>query len=257
MTPQDPAASGIVTEDALLNGRVRLLQPETGYRAAIDPVLLAAAIPAAADDWCSTSAAAPARPRCASRSAPGAGSLASMPIVPRSGWPATMSMRNGLTGRVMILAGDLMRPPRRLEPGSFTHVMANPPFLSAGTATPSPVDGKARAHVEGEADLATWLRFALTMVRSKGTLTFIHRADRIETLLALLAGRAGEIVIFPLWAGADKDAKRVIVRARKGVASPTRLTSGLILHEADGRYTEAADSVLRQGAALPIGIPPA
>jgi tRNA1(Val) A37 N6-methylase TrmN6 len=257
MTPQDPAASTIVTDDALLNGRVRLLQPESGYRAAIDPVLLAAAIPAAAGDLvldigCGAGAAAlclAVRTGCRI-----VGIDADRVAVRLAG---DNVMRNGLTGRIMILAGDLMRPPQRLEPGSFAHVMANPPFLSAGTATPSPVDGKARAHVEGEADLATWLRFALTMVRSKGTITFIHRADRIETLLALLAGRAGEIVIFPLWAGADKDAKRVIVRARKGVASPTRLTSGLILHEADGRYTEAADSVLRQGAALPIGIPPA
>jgi len=36
------------TEDALLGGRVRLLQAKVGYRAAIDPVLLAAAIPARA-----------------------------------------------------------------------------------------------------------------------------------------------------------------------------------------------------------------
>ena len=39
--PRDP------TEDKLLGGRVRLVQPRTGYRAAMDAVLLAAAIPAA------------------------------------------------------------------------------------------------------------------------------------------------------------------------------------------------------------------
>ena len=87
-------------------------------------------------------------------------------------------------------------------------------------------------------------------------MTFIHRADRVDRVLSELSGRAGEVVIFPLWAGTGKDAKRVIVRARKGVASPARLCSGLILHEADGRFTEAANAVLRAGAALPIGIPP-
>ena len=34
------------TQDRLLGGRVTIFQPKGGYRAAIDPVLLAAAIPA-------------------------------------------------------------------------------------------------------------------------------------------------------------------------------------------------------------------
>ena len=41
-----PSAVPGATEDALLGGRVVLRQPAAGYRAAIDPVLLAAAVPA-------------------------------------------------------------------------------------------------------------------------------------------------------------------------------------------------------------------
>ena len=37
-----------LTDDAFLGGRLRLLQPRQGYRAATDPVLLAAACPAQA-----------------------------------------------------------------------------------------------------------------------------------------------------------------------------------------------------------------
>jgi len=159
---------------------------------------------------------------------------------------------NGLGERVLVMVGDLLRPPQRIEPGSFAHVMANPPYLDAGTATPSPDPGKARANLRHEANLGDWVRFALTMTRSKGSVTFIYRADRLDQLLAQLSGRAGEMVIFPLWAGPGKDAKRVLVQARKGVASPARLAPGLVLHEADGRYTEAADAVLRHGAALSL-----
>lgn len=250
--PQD------LTDDTLLNGRVRLMQPAQGYRAAIDPVLLAAAIPAKAgetvlDLGCGAGAAS----LCLAVRISGCrvtGIEAERSLVRLAG---DNVVRNGLSDRVLILAGDLSRPAQRLEPSSFAHVMANPPYLAAGTATPSPVPAKAQANIEGDVDLAAWLRFALTMARAKGSITFIHRADRLESLMAPLAGRAGEIVVFPLWSGAGKDAKRVIVRARKGVASPTRIASGLILHEADGRFTEAAQSVLRSGAALPIGIPPA
>ncbi len=106
--------------------------------------------------------------------------------------------------------------------------------------------------VEGEADLAAWVRFALAMVRAKGTVTFIHRAERLDALLGQLAGRAGEIVLFPLWPGGDKPARRVIVRARKGVATPLRLLPGLVLHDAAGGFTAAAEAVLRHGAALAL-----
>jgi tRNA1(Val) A37 N6-methylase TrmN6 len=57
--------------------------------------------------------------------------------------------------------------------------------------------------------------------------------------------------VYPLWPGCDRPAKRVIVQARRGVATPLRLAPGLVLHEADGRYTPAADAVLR-GAALAV-----
>ena len=87
---------------------------------------------------------------------------------------------------------------------------------------------------------------------SSRTVTVIHRADRLDALLAQLSGRAGEIVVFPLWPGAGKAAKRVIIRARKGTATPTRLSPGLVLHEPDGRYTAAADAVLREGAGLAL-----
>jgi tRNA1(Val) A37 N6-methylase TrmN6 len=89
-------------------------------------------------------------------------------------------------------------------------------------------------------------------VRPKGTVTFIHRADRIDALLGQLAGRAGGVVIFPLWPRAGQPASRVLVQARKQIATPARLAPGLVLHEADGRFTAAAEAVLRGGEALTL-----
>jgi tRNA1(Val) A37 N6-methylase TrmN6 len=157
---------------------------------------------------------------------------------------------NQLAERVEVVTGDIARPTPPIEPGGFSHVMANPPYLLGEVATASHDASKAMSTHEGEADLAEWVRFALTMACAKGTVTFIHRADRMEQLLAQLSGRAGEIIVYPLWPGQNKPAKRILVRARKGVATPTRLTPGLVLHEPDGRYAAAADAVLRHGAAL-------
>ena len=242
-----------VSDDALLGGRVRLLQPAAGYRVAIDPVLLAAAVPAAAGDnvldiGCGVGAAA----LCLTARVAGCrvtGVEAQRELVRIAGENAA---RNGVVNRVTVMMGDIRHPPPRLEPGSFAHVMANPPYMDAETASPSPMPAKAVATIEGDADLATWVRFALTMTKPRGSVTFIHRADRLEHLLAQFVDRAGGIAVVPLWPGAGKPAKRVIVHARKGSGAPTRLLPGLILHEADGRFTAAADAVLREARAIDL-----
>lgn len=239
------------SEDTLLGGRVTLRQPRHGYRAAIDPVLLAAAVPAGdGDTVLDIGCGAGAASLCLARRVEGCriiGIETQRDLVHLANDNVAL---NGLFGRFVAVQGDLLHPPPRLEPGSFAHVMANPPFLESGAASASPDAAKVAANIEGEADLAAWVRFALLMARPKGSVTFIHRADRMEQLLAQLSGHAGEIVVFPLWAGAEKPAKRIILRARKSVATPTRLTPGLVLHEPDGRYTPAAEAVLRGGAPL-------
>jgi tRNA1(Val) A37 N6-methylase TrmN6 len=90
------------------------------------------------------------------------------------------------------------------------------------------------------------------MARPKGGVTFVHRADRLDELLSLLHGRAGGIVLFPLWPKAGRAAKRVIVRARPGIKTPMRVSPGLVLHEEAGGYTAEAQAILRDGAALTL-----
>jgi tRNA1(Val) A37 N6-methylase TrmN6 len=159
---------------------------------------------------------------------------------------------NCVEARVSAMNGDLLHAPPRLSPGTFDHVMANPPQLASGRATASPVPGKTEATVEGEADLANWVRFALSMARPKGSVTFVHRADRIDALLAEIAGRAGEVVVYPLWPAPGKPAVRILVRARKQIATPARLAPGLVLHEPGGQLTRAAEGVLREGRGLDL-----
>ena len=157
---------------------------------------------------------------------------------------------NAMEARVSVMIGDLLHAPPRLSPGAFDHVMANPPYHERGRSAPAESTAKAGATVEGAADLAAWVRFALAMVRPKGSVTFVHRADRIDALIGEIAGRAGEVVVFPLWPGGDRPASRILVRARKQVTAPARLMPGLVLHRPDGRPTDAAEAVLREGRGL-------
>lgn len=249
MTP----VSSEVTTDALLGGRVKFRQPASGYRAAIDPILLAASLPPdqqgkVIDLGCGAGAAL----LCLAWRLP----QLNLTGLERDAAMAALARENVALNewgaRARVLTADIRTPPPALAPESFDAVMFNPPYLEAAAASASPDSGKAAATVEGDADLGAWIAAALRLVRRKGTLALIQRADRLEDILTGLRGRAGEIVVFPLWPKSGEPARRVLVHARKAIASPLRLASGLVLHEADGRYTPAADAILRDGAGLTL-----
>jgi tRNA1(Val) A37 N6-methylase TrmN6 len=247
-----------LTLDRLLGGRVSLSQPARGYRVAFDPVLLAAAVPARAgervlDAGAGTGAAALCLAvRVTDCQVVGIELQHALQRI-----AALNVTHNHLGDRVEVLAGDLVQSPPPFAWGSFDHVMTNPPHLAASTSSASPLAERATAYVEGAVPLAEWLQACLRMLRPGGTLTLIHRAERLGDILASLRDTVGGLVVFPLWPGQGKPAKRVLVQGRKGSRAPLALMPGLILHEPEGRLSDAAEAVLRHGAALLLAPRPA
>jgi tRNA1(Val) A37 N6-methylase TrmN6 len=243
-----------ISQDALLDGRVRLLQPVHGYRVAIDAVILAASIEAEANESIlDVGAGVGAASLCLAARVPGCRVVAVEMQRELAALAARNAQLNGVEARLETIIADVARRmPPRLAPGTFHHVMTNPPHLAQDSGSHPPDGGKALANVESSADLAAWLNFCLIMVRSKGTVTVVHRADRLAEILALLHGKAGEIVVYPLWPMEGRAARRVLVRARKSVATPLRLAAGLVLHEDNGAYTVEAEEILRHAAPLYI-----
>ena len=242
-----------ITEDAFLGGRLRLRQPAAGYRAAIDPVLLAAAVPAAAveriaDLGCGVGTAG----LCLLARVSGA-TVTGLELQPELAILAQQNAEaNGCGDRLTIAVGDVARPPSAFEAGRLDHVMLNPPYLDPGAVRAPALEQRRIATVEGEPPLEAWLTQALVLLRPRGSLTVIHRADRLDRLLAALAGNCGDLAVFPLWPRRGEAAKRVLVQGRKGTGAPLRLLPGLVLHEAGGTYTAEAEAVLRDAAALAL-----
>ncbi len=241
-----------ISQDALLDGRVRLLQPQDGYRVAIDAVILAAAVEAEENETIlDVGAGVAAASLCLAARVPGCRVVGVELQRELVALAARNVQLNKMEGRVDTIVADVAkRMPPRLAPGTFHHVMTNPPHLTGDHGPVPPDASKSLANVESSADLAAWLNFCLIMLRSKGSLTVIHRADRLGEILALINGKAGEIVVFPLWPGEGKAAKRVLIRARKSVATPLRLAPGLMLHEDNGDYTVEAEEILRHAGPL-------
>ena len=256
-----PLAAG--EESTLLNGRVRLLQPRDGYRVAMDSVLLAAAVPLSGpgrvaqvlDAGLGTGAAA----LCLLARAQTGVTVTGLERAPEAAALARRSAAlNPFGEHLGVIEGDLFALPADLRDGPpFDVVMTNPPYGVAGAGTAPPNQGRAAAHVAAR-PLADWLAACLGLLRPKGSLVAIHRADQLDTLLNGLAGKAGAVEVIPLWPGPDRDgrarpARRVIVRARRGLRGPATLHPGVVLHRSDGTATAEADAILRHGMALDAG----
>lgn len=241
------------SKTTLLDGRVTCFQPNHSYRAAIDAVFLAASVPARQGDCVLdigagvASAALCLASRCPDVHVTGLEIQDVLVALAQDSIQAS-----GLSGRVDMIAGDLLSAAGTLKDCSFDHVMANPPYLAAGGGNEPEDEIKRTATIEGPAVFRDWVMFANRVLKPRGTVSFIHRADRLDGLLADIRLRFGAIVVYPLWQRAGKPAKRVLIQAQKGVATPLHLSPGQVLHLEDGSYTAETTAVLRQAQAIDL-----
>jgi tRNA1(Val) A37 N6-methylase TrmN6 len=99
--------------------------------------------------------------------------------------------------------------------------------------------------------LIPWVKTAARLLRARGTLTLIWRADGLADVLAAFAPVFGAVAVMPVYPAPDKPAIRILVTAVKASRAPLALLPPLVLADVTGRPTAAADAVLRDGAALP------
>ena len=244
-----------VSDDAILGGGLRLLQPRRGHRAGHDAVLLAAACPAEPGErvadlgagvgtvGLSVAVRVPGTCVILVESDPALAALAS-----------ENARRNGLTDRAAVIEADLagsaaQRRAAGLAPEIADHVLFNPPFHAPGRSRVPPE--KARAHVAGEGTLESWTRTAVSIVRSGGTVTLIHRPEALPQLLRAVERRLGALTLLPVHAGPARPALRILLQGMRGSRAALRLLPPLVLADEAGRNTAAAETVLR-GGALPL-----
>jgi len=240
-----------LTADRLLGGRVRFSQPATGYRAAIDPVLLAAAVPARdGQSVLEGGTGAGAAALCLLARLPGIRLTGIETDAALAALARANAAANGMDARLQVIKADLPG----FRDGRFDHAMANPPFQPHGSGSESPVAGRRRADREsGPGMLAAWTESLARRLAPRGSLTLVLPAARLsECLAACRDAGLGAIGVLPVAPRMGQAAGRILVQGRKSARGPDRLLAPLVLHAPDGRFTPEAERVLREGAALAI-----
>jgi tRNA1(Val) A37 N6-methylase TrmN6 len=240
-----------ITEDGLLDGRVKLRQAARGYRAGMDAALLAAACDAKAGERVLEAGCGPGGALLAAAARRRQALFTGLERAPAAAALARENATlNGLQARVEILEGDVQAGFRATALPVFDAVMANPPFFDDPAELRAPSPEKTGAWM-ADGGLEAWTGFLLKAVREGGTITIIHRADRLADLLAQLSPKAGSFRVRPIQPYADAPAKRVIVRAVKTGKAPLVLLPPLALHDREGgKHSAAAEAILRGTADL-------
>ncbi len=245
------------SEDAVLGGKLRLRQPLSGHRVGHDAILLAAATGGASGEHAIDLGA-------------GVGAAGLALAVRIAGLKVTLAeidkalcalaadnaRLNGLDERVTALACDVEDKDALaacgLSPGCADRVLMNPPFRDASRQNVSPDPRRRLAHAAAPGLLPRWVASAAMLLRPQGVLTLIWRADALADVLVALKSEFGRIAVLPVLPRAGAAAIRILVRAVKSGAGGRRDYPALVLNDALGKSTAAAEAVLRGGEALMV-----
>ncbi len=234
------------TAGTLLGGRLRYVQPARGFRSGIEPVLLAAAVPARPGGRVlEGGSGAGAALLCLGARVPG---LFGVGIECDPALAALARSNAGANDQsaMSFVAGDIRGLPVR---SPFDHAFANPPYHDAAGTPPDPARAGAKQASPGLVE--DWAAALGAVLRHGGTLTLILPPARLaEALAGCARAGCGGVRLLPLWPRSGEAAKLMLLRAVRGGRAPLALLSGLVLHQPGGGFTAEAEAYLRGGAAL-------
>jgi tRNA1(Val) A37 N6-methylase TrmN6 len=243
------------TDDAFCGARLIVRQPAKGHRLGTDALLLAAATPS---EGRIADVGAGAGLVGLALSLRGAAATVLIEREPVFSACAEVNVRRAGSSRIAVAEVDIfdrraVRAVPALADQSFDHVATNPPYDQSIRARRSPSRLKLAAHAMAGGGLPEWLAACMRLLRDGGTLTLIHRADRLADVLAAMPRRAGGLAVRPVHPREGEPASRILVRAVAGSRAPLRLLPGFILHDAAGVFSPAAQAVHLGNGVIDMG----
>jgi tRNA1(Val) A37 N6-methylase TrmN6 len=247
------------SEDAFLGGQLRLKQLKSGHRAGHDAVLLAAATPARSGDRVADlGAGAGVAGLAVARRVPGIGLVLVEIDAALAGLARANADANAIHADVIVLdleADATAFAAAGLAPDSVDAVLMNPPFNDPARHRASPDTARGIAHMATATTLSKWVHAARRILKSRGVLTLIWRADGIAEVIAALDHGFGSLQVLPIHGDARGPALRILVGATKGGRAPTQIHPSLLLNDESGVPNKKVQEILAGKGSLPLAKP--
>lgn len=235
------------TQDRLLNGKVTILQPKTGYRVAIDPIFLAASINAKPNQQVlDVGFGVGAASICLQQRVNQCfitGIEVDNSLIP-------LALYNCRTyNNINILHNDIKDLYNTLPNNHYDHVITNPPYFDPKRYRSSPNPLKASSHMYSTVSMKEWVQFCINKLKTNGIFTIIYRPDYFHEIISSFDSKIGKLTVYPIWPRTGQNAVRLIIQAVKGSKSPCKVLPGIVLHDNNG-YTAEAEAILKHGGAI-------
>ena len=240
------------TKDSFLGGGIKIWQPKKGYRAGIDPILLAASVNVSAgqkvlDLGCGVGTASFAIGYRVKNV-----ELYGIEIQKVFADLADLnSKENGI--EFQVECSNISNLSSNITSKNFDHVIANPPYFDRKSSVRGINLSKEKSFGDTR-PISEWLKVAAKRAKPKGFVHFIVRSDRLMEIFTNMPNSLGSLVITPVISRKNENAKLTILHAKKNGRAGFIISSPIVLHplKSDSRekYVPEVDKVLRNGASL-------
>lgn len=152
-------------------------------------------------------------------------------------------LMNGLENKFEIINCNIKDLDKKLQIDSYDAIITNPPYKKMNSGKINDNEIKLISRHEVKATLEDFIKVSFKMLKDKGSLYMVHRAERLVDILHEMRTKKMEPKrIRFVYSNINSDSKLVMIEAVKNGNSSVKIEEPLYVYNEDGTYT---DEILR------------
>lgn len=146
---------------------------------------------------------------------------------------------NNLEDKFEIINCNIKDLENKLKIDYFDAIVTNPPYKKSNSGGINENKTKLISRHEVEANLEDFIKVSFKMLKDKGSLYMVHRAERLVDILSEMRKNKMEPKkIRMVYSNKNSDCKLVLIEAVKNGKSFLKVEKPLYVYEENGEYTE-------------------
>ena len=146
---------------------------------------------------------------------------------------------NNVEDKFEIINCNIKDLENNLKIDSFDAIITNPPYKKMNSGKTNVNEIKLISRHEVKAELSDFIKVSFKMLKDKGTLYMVHRAERFVDIMAEMRKNKMEPKrIRFVYSNETSDSKLVMIEAVKNGKSSVKIENPLYVYNEDGSYTD-------------------